>query len=67
MPNVEREPVALFALTQDFVMRIAYVIEACFPLLLRVDCERVGFTSDGVDFATGLANCINNTFCLIAA
>ena len=56
----------LFTLTQNFVMRIANVIEACFPMLLRVDCEGVGFTGDGVDFATCLTNRIDNTFCLIA-
>ena len=48
-------------------MRIADVIEARFPMLLRVERQRVRFTGDGVDFATRLTNCIDDTFMLIAA
>ena len=48
-------------------MRIADVIEACFPMLLRVERQRVRFTGDGVDFATRLTNRIDDTFMLIAA
>ncbi len=48
-------------------MRIADVIEACFPMLPRVERQRVRFTGDGVDFATRLTNRIDDTFMLIAA
>ncbi|MFP6581017.1 MAG: hypothetical protein VCD00_00510 [Candidatus Hydrogenedentota bacterium] len=37
LPNKEREPVAVAAFGQDFLVRIADVIEACFPMLLRVE------------------------------
>ncbi len=48
-------------------MRIADVIEACFPMLPRVERQRVRFTGDGVDFAARLTNRIDDTFMMIAA
>ena len=48
-------------------MRIADVIETCFPMLPRVERQRVRFTGYGVDFAARLMNRIDDTFTLIAA
>ncbi len=65
-PNVEREPTAIFALSQDFVVGIADVIETCLPIFLCIERQGMRFTGNGVDFTTGVTNRIDDAFFLIA-
>ncbi len=43
------------------------MIEACFPMLLRIERQRVRFTGDSVDFATRFMNRIDDSVILVAA
>ena len=67
LPDEERHPTSIAALGQDFLVRIADVLEARLPVFLRIDRQRMWFARNSIDFASRFTYRVNDTFVPVAA